>query len=203
MLDIQPFNKNVRETRSTEPMWHDEILSKYYSEDQGDTRHDLVKALRKGLRHKLSDGREIKLQSMIVTASTLLIVRIDFSHQGKDVGFVSVEISKDNVSLAENMKKFYNDGQGSEFSNKGLITLASGLMFQLLIQIGVDKVSGKILYSNERSQRTRLKTPDLVSGGYFKVGATFSPGELEQTFITYLNSPIDKPLAKPIPIEII
>lgn len=70
MLDIQPFNINVRETRSTEPMWHDEILSKYYSEDQGDTRHDLVKALRKGLRHKLSDGREIKLQSMIVTAST-------------------------------------------------------------------------------------------------------------------------------------
>jgi len=55
------------------------------------------------------------------------------------------------------MKKFYNDGQGSEFSNKGLITLASGLMFQLLIQIGVDKVSGKILYSNEDHKEQGLK----------------------------------------------
>jgi len=166
--------------------------------DKREIRYRLLENLLRGAPFDLPNGSKIKFKLQVeptetneleVDGNSINILILDGDNQ---VASVKTVVYFDAPKESQELSKYYSEDAPQEIRGKGLISIATALLFQVLIENGVEEVWGKIDggLSNIASIRTRLNTPDVIGGGFFATEyrvVSLGNGSYELYLITHLD----------------
>jgi hypothetical protein len=140
-------------------------------------RKRLVESLIPGITVNLSDEKTITFQLQVENVENPYA---EAGTESKNIGILLLDREKQVASVktavyfdcpieSQELSKYYSQTSPNDIKGRGLITTATALLFQVLIERGVETVWGKIdgRVENVASIRSRLKTPNIIGGGFF------------------------------------
>jgi len=107
-----------------------------------------------------------------------------------DIAEVDVEVDViTKPKLGRNLGKYYSEEDlAAKLRGNGLITLMMSLLFNVLQKQGVEHVEGEIDATNTRALENRLKTPDLINGGYYPTEISIHSSAKKQLMLKVVST---------------
>lgn len=161
---------------------------------ESEKRLDLINALREDLLVLSIENSNLHLRVVSQVDQQRKYFGISILHGNKIITW-SRAYSASTSKVAYDFQKGYGVNT-EQFKRKGLITLTSALLCQVLIEAGLSESRGEVWSHNYPSIRSHLNMPDFTRGGFF-AHAMFADLENEglNTLTTYFDLPnIEKPL---------